>query len=147
MPHFSLTITPMAGPLLDFWIGVSAPRAEALRKAGQPVPASIQVRGLVDTGASCTNVDPTILAQLGVVPTGPVPVHTPSTKAGAPHMANQYDVSIMLAHPKVNWQVHALAVLESSLAHQGIHALIGRDILANCLFTYDGQGNTFCLSF
>jgi hypothetical protein len=62
-------------------------------------------------------------------------------------MANQYDVSIMLAHPKVNWQVHALAVLESSLAHQGIHALIGRDILANCLFTYDGQGNTFCLSF
>ncbi|MBI4660696.1 MAG: hypothetical protein HY735_17810 [Verrucomicrobia bacterium] len=146
MPHVSLIISP-AGPLIDFWIGVSVPRSAALQKAGQPVPNPILIRGLIDTGASCTNVDPTILSQLGVVSTGSVPVHTPSTKAGAPHMADQFDVSIILSHPKINWQIHAIPIIASDLVHQGIHALIGRDILANCLFTYDGQGNVFCLAF
>jgi hypothetical protein len=146
MPHISLTISP-GGPLLDLAIGVSVPRAEALTKAGQPVPPPIKIRGLIDTGASCTGIDPTILTQLGVVSTGPVPVHTPSTKSGAPHIAKQYDVSIILIHPKLNWRFHTLPVIEAPLIHQGIHALIGRDILANCLFTYDGQGNAFCLAF
>jgi len=37
-------------------------------------------------------------------------------------------------------------ILEASLAPQGIEALIGRDILAQCLFIFDGRVNTFSLS-
>lgn len=146
MPHLTLPITPL-GPLLDFICAVSKPRADALIKAGLPVPQAVTVKGLVDTGASITGLDPAILKALGVVSTGTIPVHTPSTKLGVPHVANQFDVSSILVHPMVTRTWMALPVIESELAHQGIQALIGRDILSFCLMTYDGQAASFSLGF
>ena len=146
MPHLSLRLSP-SGPLIDFYVAVSVPLSDALKKAGQPVPPPIMVRGLIDTGASCTSIDPAILKQLGITAKSQVPVHTPSTKSGQPHMANQYDICIILPHQKMSWQFNAVPILESELSHQGIQALIGRDILANCLFTYDGAAQIFCLAF
>lgn len=146
MPHISQVISPR-GPLLQFMVGVSAPRASALRAAGQQVPAPIPITGLIDTGASCTNIDATILGRLAIPMTGTTPVHTPSTRAEAPHVANLYDISLVLIHPLVTRTFHALPVIESQLLHQGIQALIGRDILAFCLLTYDGSANNFCLAF
>ena len=146
MPHLSLPIGP-GGPLFDCRVGVSVPRAEALKKVGQLVPAPVNARALIDTGASCTSIDPTVLKKLGVVSTGTTPVHTPSTKSGQPHVANQFDISIIVLHPKLSWTLTAVPIIEAELLHQGLHALIGRDILSNCLFTYDGQAKTFCLAF
>lgn len=147
MPHLTLPITPNGGPLIDFVCGVSRPRAEALKKAGLPVPANINVKGLVDTGASITSIDPSILKALAVVSTGTIPLHTPSTKQGCPHVANQFDISLILVHTKAVRTWFALPVIEAELAHQGIHALIGRDVLRFCLMTYDGQAGTFALGF
>jgi len=48
MPHLSLPITA-AGPVLDFYVGVSIPREGALKQAGKPVPNPVLVRGLIDT--------------------------------------------------------------------------------------------------
>ena len=48
-----------------------------LKKASQPLPPMVQVRALIDTGASHTCVDPTILHPLNLTPTGSTPVHTP----------------------------------------------------------------------
>ena len=73
MPHISLPISP-SGPTLEFFVAASVPRAEALKKAGLPVPAPILVKGLIDTGASCTSIDPSILKALGLVSTGTIPV-------------------------------------------------------------------------
>ena len=146
MPHLSLPVGP-GGPILDCFIGVSHARAEALKKALRPGPAPIQVRALVDTGASCTSVDPSILKALAIVSTGTVPVHTPSTTSGQPHVANQFDISVVLNHPMIARTFMALPVIEAALLHQGIQALIGRDILSVCLLTYDGQSQTFCLGF
>jgi hypothetical protein len=146
MPHLSLNISA-GGPIVEFFVGASVPRAEALKKAGQPVPNPILVRGLIDTGASCTSVDCTVLKQLRLVSTGSVPIHTPSTSSGTPHTVNQFDVSLILQHPKLAWQFHAVPVIETNLAHQGILALVGRDILSNCLLCYDGQAGIFSLAF
>ncbi len=146
MPHLTLSITPK-GPLVSFLCGVSKPRADTLRKARLPVPAPVSVSGLVDTGASISGIDPTILKSLGVVSTGTIPLHTPSTTLGCPHVANQFDVSIVFVHPLITRTWHAVPVIESELAHQGIQALIGRDILNFCLMTYDGQAGTFTLGF
>jgi hypothetical protein len=146
MPHLSLPIST-GGPILEFYVGVSLPRSNALKAAGMDVPQPVLVRGLIDTGASCTSVDPTVLKSLKLSPTGTIHVHTPSTVSGKPHLASQYDISVLLHHPKLTWHYHAIAVIESDLAHQGIQALIGRDILLNCLFAYDGQAQTFCLAF
>jgi len=132
---------------MDMLVGVSRPRSEALKKANLPVPNPIPVRVLIDTGASCTNIDPTILKALGVPSTGTIPCHTPSTKSGQPHIANQFDVSLMLVHPMLTRTFFAVPVVESELCHQGIQAILGRDILWWCLLTYDGQAQSFCLGF
>jgi hypothetical protein len=146
MPHLTLPITP-SGPLLEIICGVSKPRAEALAKAGRPIPNPVPARALIDTGASITALDSTILKALGAVCKGTVPLHTPSTQSGSPHVANQFDVSLVLVHPLLTRTWRALPVIESALAHQGILALIGRDILGFCLMTYDGQAGTFSLGF
>ena len=147
MPHLTLQIGA-SRPIVEFLVGVSQPRAEALKRANRPVPAPMLVRGLIDTGASCTSLDPTILKALSLVSTGTTPVHTPSTKNGIPHVANQYDVSIILPHPMINRTFLAVPVIESELFHQGgFHALIGRDILAFCMLTYSGTAQTFTLGF
>jgi hypothetical protein len=146
MPHISLKISP-TGPLLQFFVGVSAPRSKALTDAGQAVPTPIPITGLIDTGASCTSIDSLILRQLAIPSTGKTPVHTPSTQATAPHIADLYDISLVLVHPLIRRTFNAVAVTESQLHHQGIQALIGRDILSCCLFTYDGSGQNFCLGF
>lgn len=131
---------------MDLAIGVSNPRAEALKKLSLPVPQLIVVRALVDTGASCTCVDPAILKQLNLTPTGSVPVHSPTTGQN-PVAQDQYDVSLTLMHAKLSLTIPSLPVIQSELAIQGIHALIGRDILKDCLLVYDGQLGVFTLAF
>lgn len=87
-----------------------------------------------------------MLKALSLRPTGIVPIHTPST-SGTPHQAYQYDVSLVLLNPKLNLTFGAVPVTEASLKVQGIDALVGRDILSDCLLVYDGQTGIFALAF
>jgi hypothetical protein len=149
MSVFTLQIGPN-GPELNALVGVSAGRESALQSAGQPVPQLQQIRALVDTGASCTCVDPSVLQALQLTPTGQVTVNTPSTGA-QPHTANQYDVALIIpgaspAHPF--FVANTVAVVEAQLLpQQGFHALIGRDILRHCLLVYNGPLTQFSLAY
>ena len=145
MPHLTAQCARQ-GPLLDLLIGVSAPRQQALEAAALPVPPPKPIRGLIDTGASCTCVDPSVFAQLGITPTGMTSIVTPST-GETPHVCNQFDVRIVLVHPESSIAFNALPVIESRLAHQGFQALIGRDMLSRCLLVYDGKHGAFSLAF
>ena len=145
MPHLNQQIAA-GGPLIDLLVSVSSPRRDALTKAGLPVPNPVSLRALIDTGASGTCIDPTIIQQLGMPPSGSTLIHTPST-SGAPHPCNQYDVSLIFVHPKITFTFHALPVVETSLASQGIQGLLGRDVLAECLFIYDGASGNYTLAF
>jgi len=130
-------------------VGVSQARRAALTTAGWAVPDFIQTRAMIDTGASCTCVDASILQQLGIPPTGSVAVRTPSTGT-IPHMVNQYDIGFFVLFdnpPKSLYAAQTLAVVESTLAPQGFQALIGRDILATAQFVYNGSAEFYTLSF
>ncbi len=48
------------------------------------IPNPVAVKGLVDTGASCTVIDPTVVQRLGLTPTGSTMILTPST-GSTPH--------------------------------------------------------------
>lgn len=146
MPHLTLQLGP-SGPLLDVVIGVSAPRQKALQQAGQVVPPGQAARALIDTGASVTAVDPAVLTALALAPTGQTTIHTPSTTPGQPHPCSTYDVHLTLSHPALSFYISALPVIQSNLHHQGIQALIGRDVLAHCLFIYDGRAGSYVLGF
>lgn len=150
MPHFTLGLDPQnGGPLLTAVIGVSEPRAAALTAAAQPIPQATPIRGLVDTGASNTCVDPAILTGLGLTASGNVMCHSPTTGA-APQSKDLYDVSLRI-YSDVNQPslyFATLAVMASDLfAAQGFHALIGRDVLASCLLSYNGHLRYFTLAF
>jgi predicted aspartyl protease len=145
MPHLTLQIAS-GGPLVDIQVGVSEEREDALLKAGLPVPNPVQIRALIDTGASCTCIDPSALQSLGLTPTGSTPIHTPST-GGTAQNADQYDVSVILLHPNLQLTIPTVAIIEAELSIQGIQALIGRDVLQGCLLIYDGQAGIFTLAF
>lgn len=146
MPHLTLATT-QGEPLVDIYVAVSQARQNALTAAGQPIPPIQRVRALVDTGATCSCIDASILSALNIPPTGATSVLTPSTGA-TPHIVNEYDVDIMFLHKAgVIHTVQNIAVIESILAPQGIQALIRLDILANALMIYDGENSSFTLAF
>lgn len=147
MPHFTQAIQ-RAGPLLQLYVAVSLPRENALKAANQAIPPPLQIFGLVDTGASNTSIDDDVVISLGLTPTGSTLIHTPSTGSN-PAARSTYDVRIIIpgAAGSNSYTLRALPATQASLKAQGFHALVGRDILSQCLLVYDGLANTFSLAF
>ena len=147
MPHFTLPVTPN-GPLLDAYINVSEARGTALQAAGQPIPNPQKIRALLDTGASHTCLDPSVLVALGIPPHDTLPILTPST-GNIPHNAHVYDVSILI--PAATPPPHLLPTVAVAgcnlLQAQGFHALIGRDILQRWVVHYNGPMGMLTVSY
>lgn len=62
----------------------------------------------------------------------------------------QYDVMLIIPGPSADspaWIIPAIPVLESHLTSQGIHGLIGRDVLDKAIFVYNGPINLFSLAY
>src|SRR5581483_860779 len=133
------------GAIVEISLGWSAAGARDLRTALRPVPPSLQVSALLDTGAEITCVDASLIRQLGLPLSGMAPANMPAH--GGVTFAGLHDVSLTILHPSRKARNHLtlpdLSVLELSLAALGYRALIGRDTLARCRFLYDGPGNGF----
>lgn len=146
LPFFTLQLSPQ-GPA---YIGVSQARRAALESAGLQIPNPALVQALIDTGASCTCVDPSILSSLSLTPTGKASVNTPSTGV-TPHVADQYDVSLMVPGSlptQLPLVVPTLPVVCTELhAAQNFHVLIGRDVLGLCLLEYNGLSRIFTVAY
>jgi len=144
MAHVILSLQP-DGAILPIGIGISEERGKILESEEYFSGIPIHVRGLIDTGASGTCVDSRILKQLGLTPTGSVPIHTPSTRGIAVDV-DQYDVSIALfdQHDQI-LSFGTIPVIESTF--DDCEVLIGRDILRQVLLIYDGIAGQFTLTF
>jgi predicted aspartyl protease len=136
------------GPCVRIAVGVSHQRRQALLNAGQRVPDVVLAQGLIDTGADCTAIDKSIVQKLGLVSTGTIGISTPST-VSAPHICNQYDVLLAIFMDKREVHIASLTmpVIEAPLADLPYQALIGRDVLARGILTYDGQSGQLTLAF
>jgi hypothetical protein len=136
------------GPLVSVMVAPSQPRQQALKAAGLSLPPPTNGVFLVDTGASNTVIDPSLIGPLGLSPTGTIMCHTPST-GGAALPFNQYDVLLFLPGPAggAGWLIPALPVMESALSAQGIMGLIGRDVLDRAMLVYNGPAGHFTLAY
>ena len=147
MPHFAIPISPN-GPLFDAFVRVSKSRFDALHTAKQTVPPAQQIRALLDTGASASCLDLSVITALGIQTTGTTQISTPST-GNTPQTVNLYDVSILIpgpVPPPLIFNTVAVAGCEL-LQAQGFHALIGRDILSVCVFHYNGPLQQITVSY
>jgi hypothetical protein len=146
MPHFVLNHGPL-GPLIDIYLTASAQRIAVLNAAGTTPPQPVLAKALVDTGASHTSFDTSIVAQLNVSPTGIVSVITPSTGATPCEMFS-YDLGFHIPFPTGQfWSKGLWVATAADLLHQGFGVLLGRDLLSEGMLLYDGKHGTFTLGF
>ena len=144
MPHFTLPLD-VGGPILNAAVFVSSARRAVLLQMGHPVPQAILIRALVDTGASFTAIEPSVLQKLSLTPTGTIEIATPSTGQGT-HTTDTFDIDFAIgAGPNDSpFVMPNLRVAAAELfSRQGIHALIGREILQRHVFIYNGSMNQF----
>jgi len=68
------------GPLVEMRIWVGTPVEEALKKADRKIPEPVAAKGMIDTGATGSVIQPAIAQQLGLQPVGIVSISTPSSE-------------------------------------------------------------------
>ncbi len=146
MPGLTTNISP-AGPIIPLAVMISAPRRQAIVASGGQIPPAVKVSGLLDTGASCTCIDPSVIQQLGIPPSGVTSIVTPSTGIN-PVVCDQFDVSLALLLDKGRLHViDTLPVIQSNLSRYGHHVLIGRDVLSQGLLFFNGTAGTVTVAF
>jgi hypothetical protein len=147
MPVISGPIT-QDGAVVSVLVGVSEVRRQRLLSTGLPVPPPTPVLAVIDTGSFSTGFRPELLQALGLRPFRRIPILTPSTRPDAPHMCDQYNVSLTLvAGTSQRYFPRVIAIASEDFGEHGVQALIGRDVLNLCVFSYFGPHATFELAF
>ncbi len=148
MPLITGEIT-QDGAVIDVLVGVSFNRQRVLVGAGLPVPPKLAVRAMVDTGSFASAFMPIVFKSLEIQPFRTIPLRTPSTRPGDPWSTDQYDVGITLVSGMTQVPCDSVHVIcsEDFDPEEGVHALIGRDVLARCVFSYFGHDQKFRLDF
>lgn len=143
MPHFSLPISA-DGLIVQSVFGLNGPATAARAHAGQPIPRPIVARALLDCGADATAIAPHVFRSLGVAPTSPGMSQTSSGMV----RVKLYQISLSIVGPgSLALTVPDLLVSELTVPLPNLDALIGMDVLRQCLFVMDGPGQQFILGF
>lgn len=130
------------GPQIPVNVQMPQALASLLTQQQKPVPNPISGVALLDTGASISAVDATVIQSLGVSPVGVTTLHTPSGTS----QQNQYPVRFEFPGSNLP-AIETQRAIGSLLQQQGIIALIGRDVLASFVFVYNGPGGFITLAF
>jgi hypothetical protein len=146
MPHLNFP-TSADGPTLEVVVSLAGQQLAALQQAGAAFPRALPLRALIDTGSDVTAVDPHFLQQLGAVSRLRASTHT----AAGQIKVNLYEISLTISGPSGPagpvYVRPTLLVTELAVALPNINALVGRDVLDECLFLLDGPGRQFLLGF
>lgn len=100
-----------------------------------------KAKALIDTGASCTSIDLTVAKKLNLITKGKVPVHSPRGN----HDYDAYDIDIFLGMENRLNLLQNRIVIASDIQAQGIHMLIGTDIIKLGILTFN-KGRDFSFS-
>ena len=147
MPFLSFPIAA-GGALVDIFVALSTYRVDVLKEAGMGFPPPARAQAMIDTGASISTISPRVAKDLALVPSGVTAIHS-ATTGGASQNSNLYDVCLAFVQPSIKVLGVNIPVIEVdlSLSAPGVDVLLGRDLLRQCLFIYDGQSGTFVLAF
>jgi hypothetical protein len=127
-------------------IGLSDPQSATMARSKQPIPPPIRVRALLDSGTDRTAVAPHVFQRLGLAPL----IYATAQTAGGAFQVNLYRVGLTIFGPSGDagpvLALPDLLVSELTVA-LSFDALIGLDVLRECLLVLDGPGRRFILAF
>lgn len=137
------------GAIVGVLVGVSANREAVLHRLGMPVPATVPLRLLIDTGSFLTGLPAEVFARLGLTAVYQAAVRTPSTRPGQPFLPDIYDVAVGLASGISVSVLPSVQVLCSPdyRMDEPVNGILGRDVLDLCHFEYRGPSRYFELAF
>jgi len=144
MPRYEWEVPPEElrerGPLCNIEISVPQVMIDLLAESDQPIPDSIPGPALIDTGASISAVDMAVLEALQINQVDVIELATPSNpQAIGPGFPARF-----IFRDKV---IELSIVLGADLRPFNAIAIIGRDILSNCLLIYFGTRERVLLSY
>ncbi len=146
MPHFTLPLDP-DGLIVQAVFGLNGPQTTSLVQAGQAIPSPIQVRALLDSGSDVSAIAPRVVQQLGVISL----ISGSSVTASGKLAVNLYRVSLTIAGTGGRagpvLAISDLLVSELATPLPNLEALIGLDVLRECLLIFDGPAQRFTLGF
>jgi hypothetical protein len=127
------------GPRVRLHVRLPVSEEEARRRRGQTVPRPYPAEALIDTGSGRTIISRDVARALALAPVGAVEIDTPSS------------VDLEAKEYRVRFEFGAdpgeeIIALEAPLPVPGLDALIGRDLLAGAVLTYDGPRTRFRLA-
>ena len=154
--HFAFLQTP-AGPAIGGQtlsqqgaitpVEVTIPQTleTLLKTAGETPPSPCNGIALIDTGAARSYIDASVARQLKLLPISAVQV----ISANGVSLQGTYVTRIKF--PAIGWDVDFSSVLSFNFSEQTVQdmpviVIIGRDLLANCIFIYNGTAGTFVLA-
>ena len=113
----------------------------ALVPLGAVLRSPFPVTALVDTGAYTTVLNPETISRLKLRPVGVAPITTPSTTTAI--MCNRYHINLYFTADIV---VENIFAIEAPMGGVPYHCLIGRDVLRQAIFLYEGTANRYALT-
>ena len=136
----------LEGPLVPIRIEVNRARRNVLQRPGLPVPAAIDVMGLIDTGSHMTGIDGALLQSIDPRPIGSAGIRSPVGSAA--RTCAVYAVGIVIPYVGGERCFHTVRVLDFEFdPDETARALLGRDLLQFFHFTYNGPGRSFQLAW
>ena len=149
MAIFRDEFDPKIGPLISVRFDITQSERRNRWKKKQPVPPAFNATALIDTGAECSCISKEIADRLDLPLATINFVNIPGWFGLAPTLFREVELTLgsVENHPKQvrTWSV--LHVIEFDLAKMGYEAIVGRDVLANCEFNYNGTTNIFSLHY
>jgi hypothetical protein len=143
MTDLTLPIQP-GGLLLDVLIGLNAVLTQDLLDAGLPLVRPVKVTAFIDTGADLNGISTRLVQTLQL----PV-VHTLQiTTAGGMSALSCYEISLSILNATGTGIVFAipnLFVTGMPTPPAGMEALVGLDIVLQCVLIIDGPNRQFTL--
>jgi len=142
----SVTITNQnlqrEGPVLSAVISIANQLEKKYAEQKLRVPEAIELKALIDTGASHSVVQEDIPKKLGLEPIGETRVNTPTC---SDHICYKYFLRMII--PVQNNSIYYEGVFTAlPLKGQNIDCLMGRDMLKDGVLVYSGCTNQFTLS-
>jgi hypothetical protein len=146
MPGFTFPTSP-AGLTLELVIGVDGRSTVDLQAQGLPVPPPIAVPALIDTGSDVSVITPRVVAHLGLAVHGSASAQSTVGSAGVDLFQASMSIygSTGVAGPSL--VIPYLVVMQAPALPPGFEALVGMDVLAECLLLVDGPRRQFTLTF